>query len=122
MEGRCDTGDRRRLPLDGRRLPQTLSQCPYTSKAPAFFLQYDDLHRMVYRLATSTGLVKVTFDASVTAVSIDETSGLPHALLANGEFIQGDVIVGADGYRSVVRDAVTDQEYEGTSTGMSVWT
>lgn len=77
---------------------------------------------MVYRLATSTGLVKVTFDASVTAVSIDETSGLPHALLANGEFIQGDVIVGADGYRSVVRDAVTDQEYEGTSTGMSVWT
>lgn len=77
---------------------------------------------MVYRLATSTGRVKVSFNTPVTTVSIDEKSGRPHALLANGEFIQADVIIGADGYKSVVREVVTDQEFEGTPTGMTVWT
>lgn len=77
---------------------------------------------MIYRLATSTDRVKVTFDASVSTVSINEESGLPFATLANGDVMRADVIIGADGYRSVVRAAVTDQEYEGTPTGMSVWT
>ena len=77
---------------------------------------------MLYKLATSTGRVKATFDTSVSTVSINEESGLPLAVLANGDVLQADVIVGADGYRSVVRNAVTDQEYEGASTGMSVWT
>jgi salicylate hydroxylase len=90
--------------------------------ADFLLMAYDDLHRMLYRLATSSCRVKVTSNTSVTTVSIDEKSRLPHAVLANGDILEADVIVGADGYMSVVRADVTDQEYEGRSTGMSVWT
>lgn len=75
---------------------------------------------MLYKLATSTGAT-VTFDTSVTTVSTDE-SDIPHALLANGEVLKADVIIGADGSNSAVRDAVTDQENEGRPSGMSVFT
>lgn len=74
---------------------------------------------MLHRLATSAG-AKVIYDASVTTVSVDEETETAHALLANGEVMKADIIIGADGYRSVVRDVITDQDNDGTPSGMSI--
>jgi salicylate hydroxylase len=76
---------------------------------------------MLYKLATSTG-TKVTYDASVTTVSVDEDAQTARALLANGEIMEADIIIGADGYRSTVRDVVTNRDNEGTPSGTSVLT
>jgi len=102
--------------------PCVLAKC-CTSPTYKNFLstQYDDLHRMLYKLATSAGAT-VIYDTAVTTVSINETSDRAHALLANGEVMNADIIIGADGYGSVVRDVITNQENEGTSSGLSVFT
>jgi salicylate hydroxylase len=81
-------------------------------------MKYDDLHRILYRLATSAG-TNVTYNAPVITVSVRE-SQTALAVLADGEVIKADVIVGTDGYRSVVRDVVSDRDNNGTPTGMSV--
>jgi salicylate hydroxylase len=62
------------------------------------------------------------YNSSVTTVSVDEESQTAHAFLANGEIMKADIIVGADGYRSVVRDVVTNQNNDGKPGGLSVLT
>lgn len=76
---------------------------------------------MLYKLATSVG-AKFIYDTTVTTVSIDEDSAMAHALLANGEVLEADIIIGADGYRSVVRDVITDSTNEGIPSGLSTYT
>jgi salicylate hydroxylase len=83
--------------------------------------KYDDLHRLLYRLATSTG-TKVVHGACVTQVSVDYGAQISHALLANGEVMNADIIIGADGHKSIVRDVVTKQNNIGKPSGMSVLT
>ena len=83
--------------------------------------KYGDLHRMLYKLAISTG-TKIAYNAPVTTVSVDEDGETARALLANGEILEADIIIGADGYRSIVRDVVTDRDDDGTPSGMSVLT
>jgi salicylate hydroxylase len=58
----------------------------------------------------------------VTTVSVDETTETAHALLSNGEVMKAHIIIGADGYSSVVRDVITDRDNEGTPSGMSIYT
>ena len=58
----------------------------------------------------------------MTTVSVDEDTETARALLANGEIMSADIIIGADGYRSVVRDVITDRENDGTPSGMSIFT
>jgi len=89
--------------------------------ADYLIMAYDDLHRMLYKLATSVG-AKFIYDTTVTTVSIDEDSAMAHALLANGEVLEADIIIGADGYRSVVRDVITDSTNEGIPSGLSTYT
>lgn len=76
---------------------------------------------MLYDLAISAGAT-VDFDTTITSVSVDEETDTPHVLLANGTILKADVVVGADGYRSVVREAVTGRDDHGIDSGMSVYT
>lgn len=61
---------------------------------------------MLYRRCLSLG-VRVDFASAITTV----TSGLtaldrPHATLASGEVLSADIIVGADGQGSTVRESL----------------
>jgi salicylate hydroxylase len=81
-------------------------------------LQHDDLYRMLYDLAISSGVI-VTFNSVVTAVSIDEFTNTPYVYLASGEILNADVVIGADGYRSIARMAMLQRDEDGVDSGMS---
>jgi salicylate hydroxylase len=83
--------------------------------------QYDDLHRLLYRLATSTG-TEVTYNVCVDRVSVDNNAETVRAFLENGEVTTADIIIGADGYRSIVRDVVTKRDNNGRPSGTTVLT
>lgn len=84
-------------------------------------MKYDDLHRMLYKLATTAG-ANVIYDTVVTTVSLGEDLDVARALLANGDVLEADIIIGADGYTSVVRDVITNRKNEGTPSGLGVYT
>ncbi|KAH9003413.1 hypothetical protein EDB86DRAFT_2799111 [Lactarius hatsudake] len=100
-------------------------------------MHHADLHEILHRLALSAG-ARVTFGATVesvepapeappengTSTSIAGPSTLrPSVRLKTGEILHADVIIGADGQRSIVRRVVTeDAEPEPTPTGLSVYT
>ncbi|KAF9240043.1 hypothetical protein BU15DRAFT_87773 [Melanogaster broomeanus] len=66
-----------------------------------YYLQRADLHTMLYDFAKKAG-VKILHDTEV--VSVDPWSGT--VTTAKGAKMSADVIVGADGYSSVVRPVV----------------
>ncbi len=102
-------------------------------------VQHADLLEILHRLALSAG-ARVTFGALVesvepapeappenatsTSIAGPSTCTLrPSVRLKTGEILHADVIVGADGLRSIVRRAVTGEpEPEATSTGLRVYT
>ena len=103
--------------------------------------QHADLLDVLFRLASSAG-ARVNFGVTVESVepareTPPETGTIgtpiagpasrtlrPTVRLKTGETLNGDVIIGADGLRSVVRRVVTeeDEEPEVTSIGLSVYT
>lgn len=102
-------------------------------------MHHADLLEILHRLALSAG-ARVTFGAVVesvepapeappencTSTSIAGPSSCtlrPSVRLKTGEILHADVIIGADGQRSIVRRVVTGEaEPEATSTGLSVYT
>lgn len=71
------------------------------------FAQYDDIISALYKYAIDTG-ARVEFNSRV----IEVRSEVPSVLLSNGKEIFGDIIVGADGPNSVVRQAITYDDIE----------
>ena len=59
----------------------------------------------------------VHFNSHITSVSFDDKKELPSITLADGSIHYADLVVGADGYHSVVRDAVTGEPDRGTDSG-----
>ena len=100
--------------------------------------QHADLVEILHRLALSAG-ARVDFGAVVesvepaleappensTSTSIAGPSSCtlrPSVRLKTGEILHADVIVGADGLRSIIRQVVTGEtEPEVTSTGLSIY-
>jgi salicylate hydroxylase len=74
---------------------------------------------MLYNLAVSSG-ASVIFNSAVSSVFVEDDR--PHVVLATGEVLNADVVVGADGYRSIVRDVVSQREDDGVDSGMSAYT
>ncbi|KAI0091408.1 FAD/NAD-P-binding domain-containing protein [Irpex rosettiformis] len=70
-------------------------------------MAHSDVHRIVYQLAIEAG-VRIDFGAKVTEVSPGDPR--PSVTLANGEVVTADVVVGADGPRSIVRPVVVGEE------------
>jgi 2-polyprenyl-6-methoxyphenol hydroxylase-like FAD-dependent oxidoreductase len=73
---------------------------------------------MLYRLALSVGAV-VTFNATVTAA---ESTTTPSVHLANGTTLTADLIIGADGAKSIIREIVTEMEDSATDSGYTFYT
>lgn len=85
------------------------------------FLQYGDLYNMLYKLALSTGAI-VSFNTTITSVSVDGVGMIPSVTLADGTILSADVVVGADGARSSVRDFVNGMPDDGVGSGYSLYT
>ncbi|TBU59476.1 FAD/NAD(P)-binding domain-containing protein [Dichomitus squalens] len=73
-------------------------------------IHHNDLVRILHRLATDAGAI-VDFNAEVTSVRQGtEEDPKPIVTLATGEVITADVLVGADGGKSLVRKVVFKEE------------
>ncbi|KAL7280606.1 hypothetical protein ACG7TL_005543 [Trametes sanguinea] len=84
--------------------------------------QHDDLIRMLYKLATEAG-ARVDFHTEVTAIQPGSDSiPNPSVTLANGDVLTADMVVGADGYRSLVREVVLEEEDMAKPGGMTLYT
>jgi salicylate hydroxylase len=99
--------------------------------------QHADLLDVLFRLASSAG-ARVNFGVTVESVepareTPPETGTIagptsrtlrPTVRLKTGEILHADVIIGADGQRSIARRVVTDEdeEPEATPNGLSVYT
>jgi salicylate hydroxylase len=100
-------------------------------------VQHADLLQTLHGLASSAG-ARVTFGAIVESVEpapdASSESGRstpitghgpstlrPTVRLKTGEVLQADVIVGADGLRSIVRRVVSNDETEPPSTGLNTY-
>ncbi|RPD64462.1 FAD/NAD(P)-binding domain-containing protein [Lentinus tigrinus ALCF2SS1-7] len=85
-------------------------------------MHHDDLIRLLYKLATDAG-AKVDFHAQVIAVQ-QGSDDLPNpsVTLASGEVLYADILIGADGSKSLVRDIVLEEEDAPQSGGLTVYT
>ncbi|KAH6916235.1 hypothetical protein BKA70DRAFT_1216463 [Coprinopsis sp. MPI-PUGE-AT-0042] len=84
-------------------------------------MHYDDIYAMLHRLATDKG-VEIILGADIKNVYYDEDRELPVVELANGRVHHSDIVIGADGYNSTVREVVTGQPDSWVDTGMSFYT
>ncbi|KAJ6551338.1 hypothetical protein B0H19DRAFT_1157254 [Mycena capillaripes] len=76
------------------------------------FIQHGDLHSMLLGLATREG-VEFRYNAPVANVDCDSVS----VTLEGGERLYADLVVGADGPSSLVRNAVVGQQVIGVRDG-----
>ncbi|KAH9840023.1 FAD/NAD(P)-binding domain-containing protein [Rhodofomes roseus] len=85
-------------------------------------MHHEDLHRLLYTLATSAG-VRVDFNTEVVAVHQGtEQVPNPSVSLLNGEVVTADFLIGADGPRSIVRKAVLGREDNAEPSFLTVYT
>ena len=77
---------------------------------------------MLYKLATEAGAT-VEFHKEVTAVQpgTEEDNFKPSVTLASGEVLTADIIVGADGCKSLVREVVLEAEDCAEPGGMTLY-
>jgi len=85
-------------------------------------MHHEDLHRLLYKLATSVG-VRVDLNTSVVAIH-QGTEALPNpsATLSTGEVVTADFLIGADGPRSMVREVVLDRDDDAEPDFLTVYT
>ena len=85
-------------------------------------IQREDLVRLLYRVATDAGAT-VHFNTEVVSIqSGSESAQSPSVTLADGSVLAADVIVGADGSKSIVRKAVFSKEDDVKPAGLTVYT
>lgn len=77
-------------------------------------IQQRDFYDVLYANALSTG-VEVRRNALVTQVDPLGAS----VTLSNGEIINADLIIGADGYESLVREVVLGKRPDGVRSGLT---
>ncbi|KDQ27022.1 hypothetical protein PLEOSDRAFT_176495 [Pleurotus ostreatus PC15] len=80
-----------------------------------FLILYSDLRQLLYDLAVSNG-VQVSLGAKVQSVSADDTKDQPTVTLEDGTILSADLIVGADGQNSTVREAISGVEPPATDS------
>ena len=87
--------------------------------APYLHVHRADYHAMLLRLARAAPNVTLRLGATVIGVDPDPASavGGPSVTLASGEVVRGDLIVGADGVKSMLQAAVTGKSSAPRATG-----
>ena len=86
--------------------------------SPYYHIHRGDYHAMLLRLAGAAPGVNIRLNAAVRDVQPDPTlPGGPSVTLASGEVLYADVIIGADGVKSIVQKAVTGLDDAPIPTG-----
>ncbi|TBU30611.1 FAD/NAD(P)-binding domain-containing protein [Dichomitus squalens] len=85
-------------------------------------MHHKDLVRTLHKLATDAGAI-IDYNTEVTSVRQGtEEDAKPSVTLANGDVITADILVGADGCRSLVRQVVLEEEDCAEPGGMTLYT
>ncbi|THH07844.1 hypothetical protein EW145_g3105 [Phellinidium pouzarii] len=82
-----------------------------------FILQRGHLTRGLIELARRFEGTEVRFNSPVSNIDPGGENTKPYVVLSNGEKIEGDVIIGADGIRSLTREVVTRSNDRPLDTG-----
>ncbi|KAF9045794.1 FAD/NAD-P-binding domain-containing protein [Hymenopellis radicata] len=80
-------------------------------------MHWDELYQILYRLSTSAG-TKITFGATVTSVAPNDNDR-PVLTFADGSTFTADVVVGADGSKSMMREIVNADSFGEPKSGNS---
>ncbi|KAI1796712.1 FAD/NAD(P)-binding domain-containing protein [Ganoderma leucocontextum] len=84
-------------------------------------MHHKDIIDILYKLATEAGAT-VEFHKEVTSVRQGtEEDNKPSVTLASGEVLTADIIVGADGCKSLVREVVLEEEDCAEPGGMTLY-
>ncbi|RPD58173.1 FAD/NAD(P)-binding domain-containing protein [Lentinus tigrinus ALCF2SS1-7] len=83
--------------------------------APYYHVHRADLHRVLFDLAAPLPFVTVRTNAKV--VSVDPDAEAPSVTLAAGEVVRGDLVIGADGVRSLAQRVVLGHANPAEPTG-----
>lgn len=71
----------------------------------------------LYDVAVNNENIMIRFNARAQTVDPGSETSQPFVTLVDGEKIVGDVVIGADGVKSVIRPVVTGQSDRATDTG-----
>lgn len=86
--------------------------------APYYHIHRADFHRMVYDLAIASPMVTLRLGSTVKSVEPSpKLNGAVSVTLTSGEVISGDLIIGADGVKSIVRQVVVGRPDHAEPTG-----
>ncbi|KAH7918716.1 FAD/NAD(P)-binding domain-containing protein [Leucogyrophana mollusca] len=86
------------------------------SGADYLLMHYQDLHNILYEAAISAGA-----QISYNKVVVRALANPPRVQLLSGEELYADLIIGADGPQSVVRESIEGRREDGTPEGHSVY-
>ncbi|KAL5485549.1 hypothetical protein ACEPAI_8192 [Sanghuangporus weigelae] len=81
--------------------------------SPYYHIHRADFHRLLLDLAASVSTLRL----DCTVASINPSAPRPSITLTTGEVILADLIVGADGVKSMVREVVLGAPTKATATG-----
>jgi 2-polyprenyl-6-methoxyphenol hydroxylase-like FAD-dependent oxidoreductase len=82
--------------------------------APYYHIHRADFHRLLFDLAADTDNVVLRLNATVEHLDPKGEDGRPSVTLLSGEVIHGDLIIGADGVKSMIREARLPRCISGT--------
>ncbi|KAH7927839.1 FAD/NAD(P)-binding domain-containing protein [Leucogyrophana mollusca] len=85
--------------------------------AEFLLMHYADLHSILHAAALAAG-AHISYNATVVSVLANP----PRVRLANGEELQADMVIGADGPHSLVRDAIEGERENNVSDRSSLST
>ncbi|KAG8931267.1 hypothetical protein FRC03_011366 [Tulasnella sp. 419] len=98
---------------DGEKIGYTKWGPEYTKEfgAPYYHIHRADFHKLLYDLTIP--FVNLRLGSRVVSIDGDKAS----CTLASGEVVEGDVIIGADGVKSMIREQVVGHEDKPVPTG-----
>ncbi|KAK2460489.1 hypothetical protein APHAL10511_007495 [Amanita phalloides] len=103
---RFDTGERVGYDIFGDKMEKDY-------RAPYYHIHRADIHKILCDLAKP--YMNLRLNSRVVSVSPDAPS--PHVVLDSGEVVSGDMIIGADGVKSVIRSCLVQGPDAPTPTG-----
>lgn len=104
--------------LGSQRAYAALGDAP-ARNASLMPMSWTQLHHGLTAHAHRDPLITIRHHASVTTVAQDESAAW--AVLADGTSLSARVLVGADGYRSIVRRAVAPHHPDAAFAGYTLW-
>ncbi|KAH8116622.1 FAD/NAD-binding domain-containing protein [Phellopilus nigrolimitatus] len=81
--------------------------------SPYFHIHRADFHQLLLDIAAPVSTLRL----NSTVTSIDPAGPRPRITLASGEVLSADLIIGADGVKSMVREIVLGEPTKATATG-----